>query len=434
MFFKRQKTPETTPVQTWVLGAITPMLEVAGFSATQLLEPVGRADQREFAEMIGWVDAEEVLSGLVTTVYAGERAGIARLQHENPGLPQVDAVVYDFVFALVAIRAAINAEAIDAEDGEGLLYATARRLQMQFTSWDAFGAAFVQVYALQRQLTDQSVQENRADIVKITQSMARLQMGLWQAVPWVLTLPTTDGERHFERATRAFLSTALFYRDRLAFTASSRNWCLAVAGVYRAWWGEPIDSLEPAEVITTILSNDWGIEGRAELLSTLRSLLLEGHRPELTRMQRDHSEFPQVNTLAWDLVRFMQIATSGVCAEFISIEEAHELMLHAAHPLQAAYSSWPEMLSAFQVGRDLWQQFVGMNLEEAAEGNTELDELLKSLVFDPYSPCVRVPWDQPLEAINGRGAFAGFGEAVSPGQGGNSHKHEDGLRKKGEGN
>jgi hypothetical protein len=415
MFFKRQKTAPPTPAQTWVLAAITPMLEVADFSATQLFEPVGRPDQRQFAEMIGWVDAETVLEGVVQTMYAGERVQVARLQHANPSFPQVDAVVYDLVFALVGIRAAINAQGIDAEDGEGLLYAVARRLQAQFASWQAFGAAFVQAYGLQRQLTDQSTQETKADIVKLTSSMNRLGVGLWQAVPWDLPLPmTNEGERHLERATRAFLSSALFYRDRARFTPSSEHWCLAVAAVYRAWWGEPIDSLEGAEVITTILGRDWGVNDRDDLLGVLRSLLLEGHRPELTRMQRSDPQLSQVNPLAWDLVRFMQIATSGVCASFLTRDEARALMLHAAHPLQSAYGSWAEMLDAFQVGRDLWQRLVGIDLQEAAEGNADLDDLLETLKVDPYSPCVRVPWNQPLEPIDGGGAFAEFGKPRTP--------------------
>jgi hypothetical protein len=55
MFFKRQKAPEATPAQTWVLEAITPLLEVAGFAAAQLLEqrcPLDRAQIRTSTKAI----------------------------------------------------------------------------------------------------------------------------------------------------------------------------------------------------------------------------------------------------------------------------------------------------------------------------------------------------------------------------------------------
>jgi hypothetical protein len=429
MFFKRPKSPPPTPAQTWVLGAITPMLEVADFAAAQLLEPPRRPDQLEFIKILGWEDVQEVLEGMVLSLYKGERVQIARLQHQHPQLPRVDGVVYDFVFTLVALRASINAELIDPEDGEGLLYAVARRLQMQFTGWAEFGNAFVQAYALQRQLTDQSAEETRADLDKLAQSMARLQIGLWQAVPWSLELPTT-GERHFERATRSFLTDALFYRDRAAFRPSSPNWSLAVAAVYRAWWGEPVDSLEAAEMVTTILARDWGVESRQDLFGAMRGMILEGHRPELTEMQRQEPNGSQVNVLAWDLVRYMQLATSGVCAGFITRDEADALMLHAAHPLQAAYGSWAEMLDAFVVGRTLWQRLKGIDPEEAAQGNAELDDMLETLKIDPYSPCVIVPWNQPLEPIDGAGLFAGFSRITPRAGQGNPHKHEENPYKK----
>ena len=424
MFWKRKPTAAS---DAWLLAAISPLLDVMGMPSSVLLETKTRNQQVRFLSSVGLNSSEEVQTALVMGLYRGQRVLISRLQRAEPHRAQTDSLVYDLVLGILIARTATNAEFLKPDDGTALMLCFARRLQVLYANWSDFITALTEVYALQRELSGESAQVIERDTQKLKFSSAALLQpnALWQTTPWTLALPS-NGEAELEMVRDAFLLNAIFYRDEAGFKASSNNWCLAVAAIYRAWWGVPIDSLEPAEITKHILERDWEVRNRKALLGTLESLILDGHCSDLQKLQRKDSSLPINNPLAWDLVRFMQIVTSGVCVGYVTLDEGRDLMLHAAKPLQAAYSSWAEMIAGFAVGRNLWQIHVGIQPDSVVKTNQDLTEILEILATDQRSPCLKVAWNQPLEVIPSSSAFASFPQVLPD----HAFKHDSDRLKK----
>jgi hypothetical protein len=412
VLWKRKPPEPMNAGDAWLLGALSPYLNVLELPSEALIEPSSRAIHQDLLERLQRDSRDGVLADTVQRLYRGQRVEVARLQRAEPQRAQTDGLVFDLVMGLLTCRAALNTGILEGAEARAIMFALGRRLQSLFGSWRDFLIAFAQVYALQRELAGQEAAETALDMQSFHATATRLlEPGcLWQMIPWKLALP--DGEAELELATRTYLTAAIFYRHENGFGPSSLNWCLSVAAIYRTWWGEPIDSLEPAEMMMVILERDWTISKREDLLDTLEDLLIDGHCSILREMQADDPSLPQDDPLVWDLVRFMQLATSGVCVGFIDHEECLHLMLHAAKRLQQAYSGWSEMLAAFKVGRDLWMQMVGMDLEEVAADNESLDDVLEILASDERSPCLKVPWSYLFESIPNRARFAQFPDAM----------------------
>ncbi len=408
MFWKRKPTVFMSAGDAWLLGVLSPLLEAVGMPNEQLFVADDHDDFLVLLEELDRGTREDILADVVFRIFKGERSDIAAFQRANATRVQSDPVVYDLLMGLLMCRAAWNARLLESEEAYALMFCYARRLQVLFATWRDFVVVFSEIFVLHRELIGQTVPEIAlAKQAIYAKASALLQPdGLWQKIPWKLSLPE-NGETELEVIRAKYLTNALFYRAESAFIASSYHWCLAVAAIYRAWWGEAVDSLEPAEFMQHMLDRDWGVTNRRELLEVLRGVFLDRHRPELEAMQQQ----PLQNLIAWDLVRFMQLATSGVCMGLLTVAEAHDLMLIAAQPLQAAYSDWRDMLMAFKTGRNLWQIYAGQTPEDIGTTNEELDQLLELLQYSPASPLQKIPWQYPLESVSAESEFANFATA-----------------------
>ncbi len=392
-----------TATDAWLLGALMPMIDLVGLSNQKLFDLDYRFEHQEFLQQLERDTRNAVLVDLVYRLYRGERAIIAQFQRDDPSNTQVDPLVYDLMIGLLSCRAAGNAGLMQPDEARRVMHNLGRRLQGLYASWKELLVDFAQIYSLHRTIVGQDEQETMSDMQSFQASATNMLQpaGIWQLVSWNLPLPI-EGDADIEMARKEWLTSAIFYRHEAvlgnpSFTESPTNWCLAVAAIYRAWWGEPIDSLEPAEMMPIVLSRDWGVDDRASLLETVDGCLNDRHFGALVEMQRKDDELPQENPLAWDLVRLMQVATSGVCSGFVTLDEVLPVMVEAGKRLQATYGSWTEMVVGFNTGRAVWQQMREMDDEDVETENDDLEEVLELLVSDPRSPMMLLPWSLPLD-------------------------------------
>jgi Protein of unknown function (DUF1266) len=399
---ENKKPAMMTASDAWVMGVLMPMLRLFDLPSTELVDGAGPFLHEAYLNIVELETREEVLADTAFRVYRGERSVIRQLQATDGSVTQTDALVYDLVTAMLNVRSAMNAGLIEGDEGRRALHFLGRQLQHQFATWKDFIIAFAAVYALTRAMVEQDDDETASDLASFNET-ANLMLeanGLWQLVPWKLGLPV-EGDADIELVRRESLTSVIFYRNEAVigdpvFAPSPRHWCLAVAAIYRCWWGEPIDTLEPAPMLPFILERDWGVTDADSAEETLNGLFVDQHVSRLAKLQRTDPTLPQQNPLAWDLVRLMQVATSAVCAGYATEASVLPMMIKAGERLQDAYQSWDDLIDAFRAGRYLWQRLNHIDPDESAEADDDLDEVLELLVTDPRSPMLRIPWAIPL--------------------------------------
>ncbi|MDR2971196.1 MAG: DUF1266 domain-containing protein [Bacteroidales bacterium] len=141
------------------------------------------------------------------------------------------------------------------------------------------------------------------------------------------------------------------------------------------------------------LSNSWGIESKEDFLETADFLLTEGHQQayEFCRkvldenggeqadinnidlkkyaseydgrlgkiknikfVKENYNNFSPAGIKAWDIARYVNNVNIAYCAEYITEEEAHQLVAKALIEAQKYYQDWNEYWSDFNLGRYFW--------------------------------------------------------------------------------
>lgn len=397
---------QMTAADGWLLGSLAPMIDLLELPRGALIDPIHRFEHQAYLEALDITSRDDALLQIVFRLYRGERCVIEELQRSEPDRYQGSSLGFDLVHALLVARAAGCTGLVPAAETRRVMHFVARQLQAQFGTWKEFVIGFASTYELTRHMLGQDPAATKEDLaqVHLTATGMLQAQGLWQLVPWKLALPV-EGDADVELIRRERLANVIFYRHEAIlgtpnFAPTPQNWCLAVASIYRAWWGEPIDALEPGdgETMRTILERDWGIEDRESLDEALHGLATDQHFSHLTTMQEEDSDLPQGSVLAWDLVRFMQVATSGISVGYQTLENLLPAMISVGQRLQQTYGSWDEMLAAFQNGRTLWQIYNDLTEEEINDPDDDLDEMIELLRSDLRSPMVLVPWSSSLSA------------------------------------
>lgn len=156
-----------------------------------------------------------------------------------------------------------------------------------------------------------------------------------------------------------------------------------------------------------VLTESWGVDGKASLLERLKWLAEQGHSSEwfewkakweaLPPAEREtdlrlihvgmfQGEVGATGLVAWDLVRCINVAGWGFLAGWLTEEEAWDAILPAAQRVQKAYPSWEAFGRAYMVGTAFWSA-------PRAEQNAAT---AKQLLADPNSPWSTIPWSTPL--------------------------------------
>ncbi len=189
-----------------------------------------------------------------------------------------------------------------------------------------------------------------------------------------------------------------------------------------SWLGE---APTPANIRgqSRAISEWWGIKSREDLLAQLEALRTNGGYnkawKEYVMYQKEGIGFDQVRgvttdiaegnfssrlalvkeygpkfgergILAWDLCRYICLVRWGLMLDFISENEASDLIMPVARRLQSTYGSWKQMGEEYLIGRRFW------NEELWKEGEAEYDTIYKTLLTEKNSPWLTIPWNTDL--------------------------------------
>ncbi len=213
------------------------------------------------------------------------------------------------------------------------------------------------------------------------------------------------------------------------YTEGPQAWALACAAVLAEYNGHRHDLLE--EQITDenglaetkkLLDEWWGITSRKELLASLRSMEIRGHRagfqkilnvvkslpPEqindymarnclTSESLRDFrvvlkykDQVPEAGILAWDLSRLIMLCREGYALGWLTEEEAWTRIMAYARALQANYHSWEELGRNYLIGREYW------SATQTRKSGERMRDAYRRLIEAPGSPWNRLPWDMKL--------------------------------------
>lgn len=181
--------------------------------------------------------------------------------------------------------------------------------------------------------------------------------------------------------------------------------------------------LDPREPSATQFTLDkwWGIRKRADLLRTLKWLETKGHRTRYNLIMQSFSrmgddEFKQslgkadLSTIvmltevrtysrahpgqsinAWDYCRYISLCRWGYSAEFLTADEAWQMIMPIARRLQKRFSSWESLGRNYMHG--CMFAMPQLYTDEKDNFNRAMDFLLKSKA----SPWTEIPWDLNLD-------------------------------------
>jgi Protein of unknown function (DUF1266) len=135
-----------------------------------------------------------------------------------------------------------------------------------------------------------------------------------------------------------------------AWTSEQKGWALGTAGILRQmgtaqhdviFWTEQSPAAE--REARSLLASWWGVHTKAELLSTIDSLLKdEGDRVHIV----------------WNYSRAVNVARWGYGATLLSEDETWNIIVPAAQRLQLAFASWQELGLAYLAARTRWYRFL----------------------------------------------------------------------------
>ncbi len=401
---------EAPPTERWLLAANAIYSVWLERPVDKLMDLEGRPQFKHVLEgQWGVQTRDDLLRNIAQLTHQGARRPMRALQRAEPSLPQQDLLAFDLARALHLCVAGCTMGLLTPEETQVLMLHPARALQRTYGSWAEYGEAFVAGMIVNR--VHKSIERTPASDARLrslreaVQVLTHQRTSPWQQVAWSAPLPEPAFNDFSDRALRAHLSEVIVYIREVDFTPSSLNWALAVAAIYRAWWGDPIDLLVCDDPhIPEILQRDWGIHDRDGALDTLMWLHHEGHRAPLRALQARQPSAPQADVLAWDLVRMVQVTVNAASVGHLTPQEAENLLLHASRALQDRYASWEALADGYRAGRVLWRRLKGHGAE-AHEQDGGLDRTLTLLREDPASPWLKVPWSTPLPQPEARDFF-----------------------------
>ncbi|MGY2893731.1 DUF1266 domain-containing protein [Deinococcus sp. UYEF24] len=414
----RTKDPPPEP-ERWLLAANAIYSVWMERPVDVLLDLPGRPTYAEGFKPWEITTRDRLLFNLADLAHHGSRRPMRLLQQQDPELPQHDLLAFDLGRFLYLCVGGTSLGLITPEEGRVLMLHAGRTLQRHYAGWNDYADAFLAGYIINRThkniaFTPQS-QARHDSLQRAIDLLKRSKQSPWQQLSWDAPLPRPEQGDFYDFVSRSELSEAIIYADEEAFVPSDHHWTLAVGAIYRAWWGEPLDTLisNPAERLAG-LKRDWGAENRQEALDILGWLAESGHRGELGRLQRQLPTAPKGDPLAWDMVRLIQVAMGAASVGYLTEGEAYGLMLNAGRQLQRHYGSWTEFRTGFQTGRVLWRMYGAHPSDtETKRSDASIDRTLQQLEHEPDSPWQKIPWEYPLSEPAANDLYAALVSAAS---------------------
>lgn len=207
-------------------------------------------------------------------------------------------------------------------------------------------------------------------------------------------------------------------RNRLP---KNRLWALALTGFLTIANNDQHDLLGFNDInenskknYLNLLSRDWDVNSREELLETIQKTENDGHAARLRSIKQiiqdiidekgefsivavynkyrlnsreyNYLKFTVINwnrfggrtILAWDLGRVIALCRWGYNVGFLTEQEAWEKIMNLARKLQSAYQSWEEFGYDYYMGRVFWASGFGDDVNYLVQ----TDKLYKDLTGD----------------------------------------------------
>ena len=212
-----------------------------------------------------------------------------------------------------------------------------------------------------------------------------------------------------------------------------RAWAFAVDAPYHVAHGLTVDAVvadSRGDFQLEMLSRDWGIENREDLVGQLTSLGRDGHRrrhgitlryyamlwrPRVAALREEcraaireggddaqdraatlrRLDAVQANTanirssplLAFDAARAVMLARAGLMLGWLTDDETWAYLAAVACDVQRSYASWKAYGADFVLSRNVW----------AGDGGRDIfDDVTQLLLAKPDSPWQVLPWTLPL--------------------------------------
>ena len=198
-----------------------------------------------------------------------------------------------------------------------------------------------------------------------------------------------------------FITSSLF-----AELSQSQKWAIALTGIMTEINHDSFNTLNSSDLnesnrekYKVMLSRDWGINTREELLSTIEKMENNGHAQELILCQKiindnennknDFSIYKMINTynltskqynylkftllnwsifqnksiLVWDLGRNIALCRWGYDSGFLTEQEAWDKIMYFAKIIQPMYKSWEDYGFDYYMGRVFWASGFGSDVD-----------------------------------------------------------------------
>lgn len=163
--------------------------------------------------------------------------------------------------------------------------------------------------------------------------------------------------------------------------------------------GSPVKE-ENAAAMRLMLTRDWEIDNKDELLDTVLFLIAR-------YSDEEESDPEDIKTGAWDLCRACQILGMAFIGGLICREEMMSLSFIVCRLMQCCYPSWLHLYSSYLNGYKAWRlgdydededdedYDEDEDYEEALEDVAEREEICRRLLTMPGGPC-SIPWNMEL--------------------------------------
>ena len=253
----------------------------------------------------------------------------------------------------------------------------------------------------------------------------RLLIGLSVAL-WLVVLTGGWFAYHHLPDFRPIHSLLASTGDRSSsLTVQQKGWALATSAMLTERNEQRHDLLGGSEATAAevthwkgTLREWWGVRNRNDLLRTLVSLEMAGHRrrfekmgatlpsegnpandPEHARqiaLVRSHyARLGKKSLLGWDYARFVSLCRWGYLVGYLNEDEAWQWIMPKARELQKTFDSWEDLGENYLIGREFW------SLEETATHGWRYRAAYQRLLSNPESPWVRFPWTLDLGGAPG---------------------------------
>jgi hypothetical protein len=136
------------------------------------------------------------------------------------------------------------------------------------------------------------------------------------------------------------------------------------------------------EVIKETIKVWWHVANRHDAMKTIDWLVEEGHR----------KAFGNEEIIAWDFGRLVRLARFFFSADYISEEEAWQLIKYAALTVQPLFNSWKEYHESYALGRKLWLK----SWNEPEEPEEFMLQMQRQFRYPDKSLIKNLPWKMVL--------------------------------------